>query len=111
MIFLYFLHTFHLMAKIYMPICPHCQKKKLINYQIPTPPPPPLKETLHRYVHVHVYHVYINVHVNVYTSLFISSYGAPLAQRASYLELHSSPFGQVVQLIMIILPVTASTFC
>ena len=60
----------------------------------------PLKETLHRYVHV-----------NVYTSLFISSYGAPLAQRASYLALHSSLFGQVVQLIMIILPVTASTFC
>ena len=41
MIFLYFLHKFHLMAKIYMPICPHCQKKKLINYQIPTPPTPP----------------------------------------------------------------------
>ena len=30
----------------------------------------------------------------VYTSVFlISSYGAPLAQRASYLALHSSLFG------------------
>ena len=77
---------------------PTLSKKKLINYQIPTNPKK--KETLHRYVHV-----------NVYTSLFISSYGAPLAQRASYLALHSSLFGQVVQLIMIILPVTASTFC
>ena len=33
----------------------------------------------------------------------ISSYGAPLAQIASYLALHSSLFGPVVQLIMIIL--------
>ena len=69
--------------------------------------PPPLKETLH--VHVHV-HVYINVHVHVYTSVFIiCSYGAPLAQRASYLALHSSLFGQVAQLIMVILSVTALT--
>ena len=31
---------------------------------------------------------------NYYTSVFlISSYGAPLAQRASYLALHSSLFG------------------
>ena len=68
---------------------------------------PPLKETLH--VHVHVY---INVHVHVYTSVFmICSYGAPLAQRASYLALHSSLFGQVAQLIMVILSVTALTFC
>ena len=61
--------------------------------------PPPLKETLH-------------VHVHVYTSVFmICSYGAPLAQRASYLALHSSLFGQVAQLIMVILSVTALTFC
>ena len=40
---------------------------------------------------------------------FISSYGAPLVQRASYLALHSSRFGPVVQLIMIILSLTALT--
>ena len=41
----------------------------------------------------------------------ISSYGAPLAQRASYLALHSSLFGTVAQLIMIILSLTALTLC
>ena len=47
---------------------------------------------------------------NYYTSVFlISSYGAPLAHRASYLALHSSLFGPVAQLIMIILSVTALT--
>ena len=39
----------------------------------------------------------------------ISSYGTPLAHRASYLALHSSLLGPVVQLIMIILSVTALT--
>ena len=44
------------------------------------------------------------------TSVFlISSYGASLAQRASYLALHSSHFGPVAQLIMIILSPTALT--
>ena len=41
----------------------------------------------------------------------ITSYGAPLAQKASYLALHSSLFGPVVQLIMIILSLTALTVC
>ena len=46
------------------------------------------------------------------TSVFlIRSYGAPLAHRASYLALQSSPFGPVVQLIMIILSLTALTLC
>ena len=48
------------------------------------------------------------------TSVFLISLygnGAPLAQRASYLALHSSLFGPVVQLIMIILSVTALTLC
>ena len=39
----------------------------------------------------------------------ISLYGTPLAQRASYLALHSSLFGPVAQLIMIILSLTALT--
>ena len=39
----------------------------------------------------------------------ISSYGVPLAHRASYLALHSSLFGPVAQLIMIILSLTALT--
>ena len=38
----------------------------------------------------------------------MSSYGAPLAQRASYLALHGSLFGP---LIMIILSLTALTLC
>ena len=43
----------------------------------------------------------------------ISSYGASLAQRASYLALHSSLFGPVAQLIMItcILSLTALNLC
>ena len=41
----------------------------------------------------------------------IRSYGAPLAQRASYLALHSSLFGPVAQLIMIILSLTALNLC
>ena len=48
----------------------------------------------------------------LYMSVFlISSYGTPLAQRASYFALHSSLFGPVVQLIMIILSLTALTDC
>ena len=43
------------------------------------------------------------------TVFLISSYGTPLAQRASCLALHSSLFGPVAQLIMIILSVTALT--
>ena len=49
------------------------------------------------------------VHVQCISVFLISSYGAPLAQRASYLPLHSSLFGLVAQLIMIILSVTALT--
>ena len=41
----------------------------------------------------------------------ISSYGTPLAQTAYYLALHSSLFGPVAQLIMIILSLTALTLC
>ena len=42
--------------------------------------------------------------------LFINLYGAPLAQRASYLALHSSLFGPVEQLIMIILSFGTAQF-
>ena len=41
------------------------------------------------------------------TVFLISSYGTPLGQRTSYLALHSSLFGPVMQLIMIILSLTA----
>ena len=54
---------------------------------------------------------YILYTFSMYTStsvFLISLYGAPLAQRASYLALHSSLFGPVVQLI---LSVTALTLC
>ena len=52
------------------------------------------------------------VHRYVHTSVFlISLYGAPLAQRASYLALRSALFGPVVQLIMITLSLTALTLC
>ena len=70
------------------------------------------------------YNVYPNANIPVkgwvlleapgyrYMSVFlISLYGAPLAQRASYLALHSSLFGLVAQLIMIILSLTALTVC
>ena len=44
------------------------------------------------------------------TSVFlISLYGTPLAQGTSYLALHSSFFGPVAQLIMIMLSLTALT--
>ena len=45
------------------------------------------------------------------TMFLISSYGRSLAQRAPYLALHSSLFGPVAQLIMIILSLTALTLC
>ena len=45
---------------------------------------------------------------DMYKTVFlISLYGAPLAQKASYFVLHSSPFEPVLQLIMIILSLTA----
>ena len=49
--------------------------------------------------------------IYMYTSVLTSSYGAPLAQRASYLALHSSLSGQMVQLIMITLSLTTLTLC
>ena len=50
--------------------------------------------------------------IHTYTSVFlISLYGAPLAHRASYLALHSSLFGPVAHLIIIILSLTALTLC
>ena len=55
---------------------------------------------------------YVNIKASPFPSVFlISLYGAPLAQRASYLALHSSLFGPVAQLIMIILSLTALTLC
>ena len=43
--------------------------------------------------------------IDTFSTVFlISLYGAPLAQRASYLAQHSSLFGPLAQLIMIILP-------
>ena len=53
----------------------------------------------------------IHLKVVLKAVFLISSYGTPLAQRASYLALHSSLFGPVAQLIMIILSLTALTFC
>ena len=48
--------------------------------------------------------------IYMYMSVFlISLYGTPLVQKASYLALHSSLFGPVAQLIMIILSLTALT--
>ena len=59
---------------------------------------------------VHVHHVHVHIAPYTCTPVFmICSYGTPLAQRASYLALHSSLFGTVVQLIMIILSLTALT--
>ena len=56
--------------------------------------------------------IYVHEHVHTYTSVFlISLYGTPLAQRASYLALHSSLFGPVAQLIMTILSLTALPLC
>ena len=42
------------------------------------------------------------------TVFLISLYGAPLAQRVSYLALQSSLFGPMVQVIMIIIIITNS---
>ena len=58
-------------------------------------------------MYVHMYNC-----IYIYTSVFlISSYGAPLTQRASYSALHGSLFGPVAQLVMIILSLTALTLC
>ena len=58
-------------------------------------------------MHVHVCTLVLDIY---YTAVFsISSYGAPLSQRASYLAQHCSLFWPDAQLIMIILSLTAST--
>ena len=49
------------------------------------------------------------IHSQASTVFLISLYDALLAQRASYLALHSSLSGPVAQLIMIVLSVTALT--
>ena len=55
----------------------------------------------------HLENVYPYEYV-VWSAVFlISSYGAPLAQGASYLALHSSLFGPVAKVIMIILSLKA----
>ena len=65
----------------------------------------------HRHRHIHTCtqtHIHTDTHIHVHRPVFlISSYGAPLAQRASYLALHIFLFGPVVQLIMIMLSLTA----
>ena len=43
------------------------------------------------------------------TVFLISSYGVPLAQRVSYLALHSSSLGQMAQLIMIMLSLSTNS--
>ena len=56
--------------------------------------------------------LFIELDNDVLVAVFlISLYGALLAQRASYLVLHSSLFGPVAQLIMIILSLTVLTLC
>ena len=65
---------------------------------------------------MYMYHIQILtaycVSTCISTSVFlISSYGAPLAQKASYLAVHSYLFGPVAQLIMITLSLTALTLC
>ena len=74
---------------------------------------PSIQSFLHSYS---VIFIHLSFYTYTYTSMFlISPYGAPLAQRASYLALHSSLFvalhsslfGPVAQLIMII----ALTLC
>ena len=65
----------------------------------------------HRHRHIHTCtqtHIHTDTHIHVHRPVFlISSYGAPLAQRASYLALHIFLFGPVMQLIMIMLSLTA----
>ena len=50
--------------------------------------------TTHVFMYICMYIHYTYMYVHTYIPVFlISSYGAPLAQRASYLALHSSLFG------------------
>ena len=56
-------------------------------------------------------YIYIYNYIYIYIVILISSYDAPLAQRASYLALDNCLFGPVVQLIIIILSLTALTLC
>ena len=50
-------------------------------------------------IHVYMY-MYIKCMCMLVSVFVISSYAAPLSQRASYLALHSSLFGPVAQLII-----------
>ena len=61
------------------------------------------------YVCIVCIYIYLYVHVCMHTPVFlISSYGPPLAQRASYVTLHSSFFGPDGA---VILSLTALTLC
>ena len=76
------------------------------------------------YVHVNTYTMYMYTciyYILLHTCMLctctctsdflISSYGAPLDKRASYLALHVLTLGQMAQLIMIILSLAALTLC
>ena len=68
---------------------------------------------IHTYIYMHMhtlYIIYIYAYIHTYIPVFlISSYGVQLAQKASYLALSSFLLGQMAQLIMIILSLTALT--
>ena len=67
---------------------------------------------MYMYMYMYKYYIHVHVHVSVF---LISSYGAPLAQRASYLAMHSFLFGPngavTHNVIMIILSLTVLTVC
>ena len=56
---------------------------------------PSIHTSIHRYIYIYPYiHVYLSIRPFIHPSVFlINSYGAPFAQRASYLPLHSSLLG------------------
>ena len=79
---------------------------------------------IHKYIIYYIYiiiyiHTYVHTYVCTYICTYIpevliSSYGAPLAQRASYLALHSSlfgPDGAVNYDYIVSLSLTALTLC
>ena len=101
MIFLYFLHTFHLMAKIYMPICPHCQK--ITRFQgganAPHPKRNPARTCTCKYI-------YYTLTCTFFTCIYISVYDKLIWRTIGPKNFF---FGQVAQLITVILSVTALT--
>ena len=100
------IHTYVYMYTVHM-YATYMQDIHVHNYTYSMFYPAYLEWLLDSNLHLVLFTQYmLNTVLIAYMQCFWSLYGAPLPQRASYLALHSSLFGPVTQLIMILLSLT-----